>query len=87
MKYANANEVLPERLVDEILKHVDGCMLYVPQKSGSRKAWGDATGTRQELAMRNAQIRKEHASGAKLFELSDRFGLSPDTVRKIVYSR
>ena len=87
MKYANANDVLPARLVDELLLHVEGCMLYVPQKTGSRKAWGDATGTRQELKARNEQMRNEHAAGAKLFELSDRFGLSPDTVRKIVYSR
>ncbi|HWS28838.1 MAG TPA: CD3324 family protein [Clostridia bacterium] len=87
MKYANANDVLPACLVEELLRHVDGCMLYVPQKTGSRKAWGAATGAKQELAARNAQIRKEHAAGAKLFELSDRFGLSPDTIRKIIYSR
>lgn len=87
MKYANANDVLPAKLVEELLRHVGGCMLYVPQKAGFRKAWGDATGTRRELAARNARIRKEHAAGANLFELSDRFGLSPDTIRKIVYSR
>ncbi len=32
MSYVNANEVLPDDLVQEIQKYLDGQLLYIPRK-------------------------------------------------------
>ena len=87
MKYASATEVLPKRLLEEVLRYANGCMLYLPKAEGTRRAWGETTGARRALDERNARIKKEHADGASLYELSERFFLSPDTIRKILYRR
>lgn len=40
MSYVNAGDVLPEHLVKEIQKYIDGQILYIPRKSENPKAWG-----------------------------------------------
>ena len=38
MKYINAAEILPEQLLKELQKYVDGKVLYIPKASG-KKEW------------------------------------------------
>lgn len=49
MRYANARDVLPEPLVRELQKVVQGGYLYVPKDEHSRKRWGEESGYREEL--------------------------------------
>ena len=86
MKYLKAIDVLPQYLLEEIHKYIDGCIVYVPQKSGNRRAWGDKSGVRQELQRRNACIKADFVNGTLIYELSEKYGLSEETIKKIVYS-
>ena len=45
MKYVNAAEILPERLLRELQTYIDGDVLYVPKYS-SKKKWGTVSGSR-----------------------------------------
>ena len=83
-KYVNARHILPQHLIDEIQKYVDGAHVYIPQKS--RKRWGSSNGAREQLEKRNMEIEflyREHGIGME--ELAQRFGLSEDRIRGIVY--
>lgn len=39
MSYYKAEEVLPEHIIKEIQKYVDGHSIYVPKKPDNRKNW------------------------------------------------
>ncbi len=83
MKYINAADVLPEKLVEEIAKYVDGGMLYIPS-SGKKQPWGKVSGSRQFYEDRNREIRELFEKGASIKKLSDDFGLSCEAIRKII---
>lgn len=83
MKYKNAKDILPDRLLRELQEYVSGGLLYVPN-AGEKKPWGEASGARQYYKQRNQQIRQAYRDGASIPELAQRFGLSEEAVRKIV---
>lgn len=83
-KYVNAKEVLPPHLVEEIQKYVQGKHLYIP--CTERKAWGSATGSREELRERNRDIVRRYRSGMNMEQLADMFHLSVERIESIVYS-
>ena len=56
MSYYKAEEVLPEHIIKEIQKYVDGHSIYVPKKPDNRKNWGESTETLSFLEKRNEQI-------------------------------
>ena len=41
MKYINADIILPEELLKEVQKYVQGGMVYIPKPEGLRKKWGE----------------------------------------------
>lgn len=84
MKYKNAAEILPDTLLKELQKYVSGEAIYVPSGTGRRK-WGDQNGTRKFYQQRNEEICDRYLQGASIDELAEQYGLSPDTIRKIVY--
>ncbi|NQX48699.1 hypothetical protein HQN87_25590 [Paenibacillus tritici] len=85
MKYVNADLVLPQRLLQEVQKYMQGGMLYIPKPAGQRKRWGENSGGRTYLAARNQSIREHYASGLSVTELAGQFCLSADSIKKIVY--
>ena len=87
MPYTNAEEVLPPDLLNEIQKYVQGEQIYIPRPGDTRLGWGMKNGTRRMLEDRNRRIRTLKAEGLSVDNLADRFHLSPDTIRKILYSR
>jgi DNA-binding NarL/FixJ family response regulator len=87
MKYVKAETILPENLVAEIQKYIQGQYIYVPSQSGNRKGWGENSGTRSNLQRRNEQIRNMHESGCKIQNLAYEFFLSVDSIKKIVYAK
>lgn len=87
MKYINADIILPEELLKEVQKYVQGGMVYIPKPEGLRKKWGENSGSRVYLKKRNLEIRQLFASGATIDQLSSRFCLSCDSIKKIVYTK
>lgn len=83
MGYKNAEDILPACLLRRVQEYAAGETLYIPVR-GQRRAWGELSGIRQELATRNAQIRAEYRAGASLESLADTYALSIDRVRRIV---
>ncbi|MCI8694531.1 MAG: hypothetical protein HFH91_17840 [Lachnospiraceae bacterium] len=84
MKYRNAAEVLPERLLKEIQAYMEGEVLYIPRAS-ERKEWGAENGSRSFYQERNREIRKLVKEGCSLESLSARYGLAQSTIKKIAY--
>jgi Mor family transcriptional regulator len=87
MKYRNAGDILPDKLLKELQRFVSGEVLYVPSGS-ARKEWGSGSGAREFYRIRNDDIRHKHSSlGADIESLCAEYNLSEDTIRKIVYRK
>ncbi|MGI8387411.1 CD3324 family protein [Robertmurraya sp. P23] len=86
MKYINANKVLPEKLIVEIQKYVQGETLYIPKQETEYQKWGTSSGGRRLLDHRNAAIRNSFISGSSIHQLAEEYYLSTETIKKIVYS-
>lgn len=86
MKYENAVDVLPESLLREIQKYSAGKLLYIPS-GDDKRAWGEASGYREQLLKRNRMIRNKYAHGITVSELADEYFLSLDSIKKIIYSK
>ena len=85
MPYLKAEEHLPSELIKEIQKYISGAQVYIPGIAENRLHWGEKNGTRKILANRNKSIRKLKKAGVKIDDLADKFGLSSDSIRKILY--
>lgn len=86
MKYENASDVIPEKLLKEIQKYASGKLLYIPAGE-EKKAWGEMTGYRDQLQRRNIMIRNKYANRMTVSELADEYFLSLDSIKKIIYSK
>ncbi|MGO4273596.1 CD3324 family protein, partial [Paenibacillus sp. TAF58] len=73
-KYVNANQVLPEDLVKEIQKYIQGTHIYIPNTE--RKSWGSESGLREELEQRNIEIIMQFRNGYDISKLSELYCLS-----------
>lgn len=84
MKYKNAQEILPDRLLKELQQYVSGETIYVPNVQ-AKKQWGETSGARNYYKQRNARIREKHQDGIGLEALAEEYNLSVDSIRKIIY--
>ncbi len=87
MKYLNAQVILPDALIKELQKYIQGEYIYVPVKQKNKKRWGEKSGYRQELNQRNQQIREEYHSDVSMERLAEKYCLSLYAVRKIIYQK
>ena len=87
MKYINAKEILPDKLIKELQEYVQAGYVYVPAKNEQHKSWGELSGYRKELSTRNSIIISEYRNGASIEELADRYYLSIYAIRKIIYKK
>lgn len=85
MPYLNADTLLPPHLVAELQKYAAGELLYVPRPPEARRPWGLKNGSRARLEARNTEIRTLKAQGWTIDALADRWCLSPDAIRKVLY--
>lgn len=85
MKYVKAHEVFPKHLLEEIQKHVQGQLVYIPKLPANHEKWGTHTDTKERLLKRNMDIVKAYQSGITVIQLAERYFLSEETVKKIVY--
>lgn len=84
MKYVNAAEILPEKLLKELQKYTDGVVLYIP-KASAKKEWGETSGTRTFYQERNREIQKLFKDGYTIDVLAEQYGLAYSTIKKIIY--
>ena len=86
MGYRNAQEIFPEGLLKQIQRYVSGETIYVPARE-ERKAWGETSGYQRYIRERNEEIRAGFAGGRTIEDLMDRYALSYDSIKRIVYNR
>ncbi len=86
MKYENAGDILPAKLLEEVQKYAAGKLIYIPKKEKT-KGWGEASGYRDKLNKRNAAICSRYSSGCSIMEIAEEFFLSPETIKKLVYGK
>ncbi len=82
MGYINAKDVLPDHLLMELQKYVEGQIIYIPKNS--RASWGELNGTREVFTKRNRTIYKLYKNGESIEDLMDTFHLSEESIRKII---
>lgn len=87
MKYQNANSILPDQLLSQIQKYVQGKYLYIPAPEESRKGWGENSGARESLYKRNEEIFKKYKNGFNVDELAEEYFLSIHSIKKIIYEK
>lgn len=87
MKYINARSVLPDSLIRELQDYIQGGYLYIPADQGQQKRWGELSGYRRELQIRNKKIINDYRDGLSMEVLADRYCLSVYTIRKIIYQK
>ena len=86
MKYENAKDVLPAKLLEEVQKYAEGKVIYIPRTEKGR-GWGEASGYREKLRKRNALICSRYMAGKSILEIAEEFFLSPETIKKLVYGK
>lgn len=84
--YKNAADILPDPLLRAVQEYIEGELLYVPV-SRPRRGWGERSGTRDAIALRNREICARYLSGDSLEILAGTYHLSVETLRKIVRKR
>lgn len=87
MKYVSASDILPEQLLQEIQKYVQGRTIYIPSREDGRKKWGQLSGQRDYLRKRNLEIRQSFRKGIGVEQLSQSYCFAVETIRKIVYQK
>ncbi|MGL4336931.1 MAG: CD3324 family protein [Turicibacter sp.] len=84
MEYVNAQNVLPEDILKLIQDYVDGQYLYIPRKDGKQKSWGENSGIKSSLLLRNIEIYQKYLQGATVLDLATNYFLSEKTIRRII---
>jgi len=87
MKYVKAQAVLPESLLAEIQKYIQGELVYIPKPPANYEKWGTKTGSRTEIALRNDNMIKAYRAGTPVTQLAESYFLAEDTVKNIVYGK
>lgn len=85
MKYINAAEILPERLLQELQTYSGGNLLYIP-KAGTKADWGTESGSKSFYQERNRRIKDLYRDGNSVDELALQYGLSGSTIKRIIYN-
>ena len=85
MKYAKAKEILPQALIQEIQKYRQGQYLYIPKDESEKKSWGENSGSKEDTATRNIEIKKKFLQGISKEVLAEMYCLSVSSIKKIVY--
>lgn len=84
MKYVKAHDVLPEEIIKILQEYIDGQYLYIPRKDDNHKSWGEKSGIKSSLKLRNIEIYKKYTNGATINELTLEYYLSEKSIRRII---
>ncbi|NBI05256.1 CD3324 family protein [Senegalia massiliensis] len=84
MKYENAQNILPEYIVQLIQEYIEGGYLYIPIKYDNKKVWGENTLTKDILKRRNKEIFNKYNEGISIKKLAQKYYLSEHSIRRII---
>ncbi|WP_053986017.1 CD3324 family protein [Niameybacter massiliensis] len=84
MKYVKAQDVLPEEILKLIQEYADGQYLYIPKKNNTHTPWGEESGIKAALKIRNNEIYYKYIHGATINELTQEYYLSAQSIRRII---
>jgi Ser/Thr protein kinase RdoA (MazF antagonist) len=87
MKYINGVDILPEELLNEIKKYVEGVYLYIPKSDQKKNRWGENTNHHREMELRNLHIYDKYLAGIRVSELTECYHLSDKSIRRIISSQ
>jgi len=84
MGYKNAVEVIPEALLRDLQRYIDGEYIYIPKLESKKKKWGENTQSKELVQARNIEIYHQYSLGISTKELADIYFLSQKTIQKII---
>ncbi len=84
MRYVRAQDVLPENILKIIQKYVDGEYLYIPRRNDKQKSWGEKSGIKKHLKIRNQMIYHHYIEGVSVARLAEQYYLSKKSIRRII---
>jgi hypothetical protein len=87
IKYVRIDTILPDDLVKEIQKYIQGEYVYIPSLPEKRKRWGEKSKSRDYINARNAKILSQYIGGQSISNLVEEFFLSDSSIKKIVYKK
>ena len=87
MKYVKAIDVLPQEIIEIIQNYVDGEYLYIPRKNDNKKSWGEKSGIKNILKVRDIEIYEKYIKGLSISELSKEYFLSEKSIRRIIFNQ
>ncbi|WP_328802259.1 CD3324 family protein [Paenibacillus sp. LX16] len=87
MNYLKATDLLPDDLLKEVQRYIQGELIYIPSRPSERRGWGESSGAALYYLIRNEEIRARFSERVPIDELSEQYGLSVDRIKKIVYSK
>jgi len=85
-KYVKADSIFPKELLIEIQKYAQGELIYIPKPKNTREKWGFYTGSRKVIRERNEEIYRHFQNGIPIGALADRYFLSVESIKRIVYN-
>lgn len=87
MKYLNGADILPDELINEIRKYIDGVYIYIPKSNLKRNKWGENTNHHREMELRNLHIYDKFLEGVNYIKLAECYHLSVKSIRRIILSQ
>lgn len=84
MGYVHALEILPQELIEEIQEYIDGQVIYIPKIKSNRCNWGEKTDTKAYFKERNIEICNSYKNGTTVFDLSEKYFLTPKSIQRII---
>ncbi len=87
MRYISGIDALPEDLLNEIKRYVDGVYVYIPKSDSKKRKWGENTKYHHEMKLRNLHIYEKHLEGIPSVELAKIYHLSPKSIGRIILSQ
>ena len=79
MKYIKAIDVLPKEVIEIIQEYIDGEYLYIPRKRENHKSWGEKSGIKNSLKIRNNEIYRN-----PIYKLTKEYFLAEKSIRRII---
>lgn len=83
MKYENADNIFPEKLLLEIRRFMPEGYVYISPQT-ARKEWGSVSGQIKELEKRNNEIYEEYRAGKSVDTISEERYLSKSSIYRIL---
>ncbi|MBK1812248.1 hypothetical protein JHL18_16620 [Clostridium sp. YIM B02505] len=87
MRYEKAQNILPNNIIEQIQKYIDGGYIYIPRKDENKKAWGENTDTKKQLSDRDNEILYKYSSGVPVKILAEHYFLTESSIRRIIRNK